>query len=184
MFNLLTKEEKRSLRKEYRLRLAVVVLWFSFITGVLGLVFLVPVYVVSLQKEEISLANYRAVEESLEIKNEEELSLSLQDAELKLNTLLDNKEEVSVHDFLSDILNIKGDDIKIYSLTMLKSKEKKKEEKHELMLSGVAANRAGLVEFANSLENHLLIREVELPISNFAKENDIEFMITIPLGKI
>ena len=54
-----------------------------------------------------------------------------------------------------------------------------KDSKSVLTLSGTADSRPGLLLFSNNLQTHPEFKKVDLPISNLAKNSNIDFNINI-----
>src|SRR3989344_4372953 len=66
MFNLVPKEEKATIRREYRVRLGVVVLWFSFVTVSVSSLLILHAYFLSSQKEKAALRQAETLTKSVE----------------------------------------------------------------------------------------------------------------------
>lgn len=53
----------------------------------------------------------------------------------------------------------------------------------QIKLRGLAKNREDLVKFKNSLENSEIFKKVEMPISNFTSQKNVNFEINLVTGK-
>lgn len=55
-------------------------------------------------------------------------------------------------------------------------------EKHEFLISGTSDSRSHLIEFKDNLEKNQMITGVTIPISNFEKEVNLDFNVTLYYG--
>lgn len=173
MFNLLPKTEKEAIRRQYRLRLAVIILWLSFGTFLIASVLLIPSYLLSSQKEKSARARFEALSKAVEQESAAELDKVLLDAKTRLALLSDKPPKVYLHELLVQVVSQKGNNISLSGFSFADSTEGKR----GIDISGVAKDRTALLSFVKSLERTGLFEKVEVPISNFAKNTDIGFTV-------
>lgn len=173
MFNLLPQEEKIKIMHEYTYRVIVIFLTFLFFSFVAAAVFLLPSYVSSsFKKADLEL------QVSTAETNSKQNGTDLLRAELKLaNQILKDLREVppSFYTDINDVITHKNSGIKIRDISLRKDEG----NPYRLIVSGIAQRRANLTSFAQNLEKLNRFSEVNLPVSNFAKESNIEFQITL-----
>lgn len=173
MFNLLPQTEKETIRREYRFRLVIVALGLTFVTLLIAGILLVPSVLLSSQKEEAAERRFEVLMKSVEKGKTEELDKTLLEAKALLGLLPHEAPLVLLHELLLNIVSAKTNRISLGNFSLADAGE----GKQRVDLSGVAKDRTALVAFVKSLEQSGLFEKVEVPISNFAKDTDIEFSI-------
>lgn len=173
MFNLLPEADKKNVLKEYSMRRAVVILLFLLVAGLIALVTALPSKLLSSSKFK-GVQKQIEVSKTIAILNEEaKLTSSLSLVNSKLTALKDAGGS-SIVDLIERIIVKKGQSIKIRGISYIRNVDKS-----TISLSGVTQNRESLLNFVKSLKTEPLWSEVNLPVSNFAKEKDAEFTIEI-----
>ena len=175
MFNLLPKQEKEAIRREYRTRLVIVILWFSFATLVIASVLLVPSILLSSQKEKVAEQRFETLSKSVEKDNTVNLDAVLRKAQSHLSLLSHEAPKVLLHELLVNIVSTKTDSVSLARFSFAKASEGKRYAD----INGIAKDRATLLSFVKALERSGLFEKVEVPISNFAEDTDIEFSIRV-----
>ncbi len=175
MFNLLPKREKDTIRTEYRTRLVVVVLCFSFATFLIAGISLLPSLLLSSQREKS--AQERVDDISKRVKEGEvaRLDEALLDAKKKLSLLRRESPRIYLYELLVKISSLKSGNVAIENVTVTEMVGGKR----EVHVGGEAANRTALVSFSRALEGTGLFEAVEIPVSNFAKDTAIPFSINV-----
>jgi hypothetical protein len=177
MINLIPNQEKKRRARELYYRLAVLsLLMFSFALLVASLAIL-PAYFFAVSKS-------RAAQERLEIQRTVPISLFNQEA-LKTLETLNRKivlvEEAAARNFpvservITPILAEKLSGIKLSRISYENSPAGGK----KISLGGTAASRESLLLFRQALEDSPSFESVDLPISNFIKDSNIEFSLSL-----
>ena len=175
MINLLPVEEKKKLHRDYALRLFSVTLGVVSVSAIIGIVTLLPSYFIS------DLEKRAAVEEIERIRSingedgQEDIMKVLKEAQLKLKILSPEYEKVSVRTVFDTAIGYKP---KTVTLTGLVYQEED-EGKIRITINGVADNREDLLVFSQDLKRDALFDDVELPVSNLAKDRDLSFTLTV-----
>lgn len=176
MLELLPKNQKKALKREYFLRVLAVVLLLSFAVGVLSLVSLSPSYFLSLEKENIVAKQFAEMEKTRNTTaGDKEFQSDIKNFNETLVLLKPSEKIVLVGGFIANIVNNKNHGIKIYDITA----NSYKKEKYQIIIKGNASNRDILKSFVENLKGGGLFESVDLPISNFMKIADIDFDITL-----
>lgn len=176
MFELLPKNQKKELKREYFLRILTVILFLFFVIGILSLVSISPSYFLSLEKEKI-VAKQFAEMEKLRNTNESDKESQSEIKKFKeLNSFLKPPEKiVLIGDLVANIVNDKSQGIKIHNISV----NSYKKEKYQVIIKGNASSRDILKLFVENLKEGGMFESVDLPISNFMKVTDIDFYITL-----
>lgn len=175
MFNLLSKDEIDALKKEYRLRLTIVALCFFLGVILVASIALIPTIFVSKQREAIALHNDAALKASIAARDKDNLAGVLKIAKEKLAALKSTPNTLRVSQLFDLIISDKSAHIKITGLTLKAGDSGGR----SLSVIGKASDRTSLLAFAHTLQNESLFSSVDLPVSNFAENRDIDFAIAI-----
>lgn len=179
MANLLPQESQKNIRREYRLRLAVVAAFLLLAVIVFAAVLLVPSLLLSSVKANESEARL-AVSRKGETQN---LEKEIEAVVLKTNTdatlLSENGNQAFlVSEFIGHLLQTKPDTIAITGIFYEKAKGGALDK---ASLRGIAANREALSAYVASLETDSYFAEVVLPVSHFVQEKDIDFAMSLKM---
>lgn len=178
MLNLLPKEQKNVLRKEYTNRLVVV--WLGAIIAVLviSLVLLAPSYF---------LTKVRANEATAELENAKQILAAklppsdvvsaVQSAVRSADALRPLTKPQSVFELIK-IFEIKPAGVTLSSISFDEATDL---GPAKMIVQGRAADREKLTMFSRSLESRVEFASVDVPVSNFVREKDIYFSMTITL---
>lgn len=176
MFNLLPPSDIQFLKTEHMLRRAAVILGFLFVSTVFALLFLMPSYVISyyrLNSLGKLIESFKGNAETKELKN---LNDTVTVANRKIASL-SAEEERKVTTVLFAVSRGRTPDIKVSSFLV----QKNGTGKTAVSIKGRATTREGLLAFANRFKSDPAFETVDLPISNFAKEADIDFSMNLTM---
>lgn len=183
MLNLLPLIDKKKVRMEYRLRLAVVLVF-----GLAFLVFansalLVPSYIRAFSKHSLATEQLASVVGRGDIQSardsaEKEATIKIREVNKKLSLFTSGEkkgeEKLVPSEAFRKIIGLKTSAIKIFGITYEVSLERER-----FVITGKSANRDSLRSFVDALKKDGLFTAVELPISSYVKSVDIEFSITV-----
>jgi len=175
MFDLLPYSEKKSIKVEYGLRRAIVALGFLLATIISGIIFLVPPLVISSFRLREVTATEASLASNASIKKQQEIKLAIQTANKKLDTLA-SASGASATGVLTGIAAMKSADMTITSFDLARSATG---TSSAVTVKGMAKDRETLLAFANKLKSDPAYASVDLPISNFAKDTNISFTLTV-----
>lgn len=176
--NLLPPERQRALSREYRLRLGVVmVVLLTTLTIVAGLL-LVPTYVFLTQNvaaKQVTLAN---VESILSSSDEKALRAHLAALSSDATTLIALGKTPSASAILRAALAVARPGITLSGFSYTPAAMK---TQGTLTISGSAVARDTLRSYQLALQSAPFITTADLPVSAYAKDADIPFVITATL---
>ena len=172
MFHLLPEKEKKALEAEYHYRLSLVLLIFILGTLVAGSVFLLPSYLLSERKlSDISFRNDQ-VKKEIQAKTDPEVSDFLTSLKSNLAALKPGETNPKFSILMKEITDKKPSGISINDIQW---------DNKTLVAGGIAGDRETLLGFSRDLQSVSDFSKVDLPISDFAKNKDIDFTLTITL---
>lgn len=180
MLNILPEQEKEKIITEYRLRLGVVAVSAVTILILASLVLLAPSYLLAVSKYN-NVSAELAIRETKQGSTSEQKNIDTQvrDVNKKINLFLSEPfgNRLSPPDMFLKIIGIKSSAIRItgffYDATG---------KQERIIVTGVAANRDGLAQFAETLKKDKTFANVELPVSSYVKSSNIDFSIVLSRG--
>ncbi len=176
VINVLPREEKVLLNKEYWKRLIVIFLILCSLVVAIFTILLVPSYFFSMSKQ--SIVENRLEELNSNDKNlpSQNLDTTINDINTKLNLLSSVKARYSISDdVLGTILSSKPDGITFSQLLL----NQMKDNSLALEIHGLARDRTALRNFKSIIDLNPKVASSNLPISNFLEKSDINFTISI-----
>lgn len=174
MFNLLPITEKNLLKREYHFRLAIVAFSMFLFTLLAAFLLMIPSYVLTASQESFIAKNQTLVGQEI---NDTDKAYSRELAKIKdeLAVLMPKSGSLKLSNFVADLIADRTKDIKISNLVLTPDAD----GKSTILISGVAGKRVSLLDFTKAVESERGVSSVNTPVSNFAKDVDIEFAITV-----
>jgi len=177
MINILPIQEKKKILTEYRLRLGVVAV-FAIMTLVLSsFVLLIPSYLLAVSKYKGLSENFLTMEAKQgRVGQGDEIGAQISNINKKINLFLKGgaRVESAPPQSILNILNMKGDRIKIHGFTYDATTGKGR-----MVVVGVSDDRDSLAQFIEVLKKEPTFTKVELPISSYVKSTNIDFSVVI-----
>lgn len=172
--NLLPADRTRSLRRVYFVRLAVVsVLLIAGVAVVHG-VLLLPSYLFVQHEVNERRTELALLSERLSGTEEKEVSARVEalgnDAEYLASLATSPKASAAVR----AVISLPREGVRLLGFSFMTNAEGA-----SMTVSGIAATRESLRRFEQTLAAQSYIETADLPISAYAKERDIPFMITL-----
>lgn len=178
MANLLPALYKKDVRREYKFRRIVVGIVLLAALMLIATAFLVPSYIVSSAKHAIVSQEIDALKGGLTQEQTNTLKKTVDDTNQKIKLLSRNIKKTSVYDTLLSVIDEKTSAVKIHGIVYSVDSQGER-----VSVSGVARDRQSLLAFTKALEANTEFEKVDLPISNFVKEENIDFSLSIILAK-
>ncbi|HEY4494767.1 MAG TPA: hypothetical protein VJC02_01545 [Candidatus Paceibacterota bacterium] len=180
-YTLLPENEMKSLRHEYRIRLIILALFFICSIVVVGILILIPSYVISDVQEKGALNRVKELKSSQEASGVAEIEKNLALVENITKRIIANDNNISYSSLIEDVISHKTKEVKINSFSV--SKATGTSTPVEIIVQGKASTRDSLVIFKNNIESDKQFSKVELPVSDLAKSKDIGFALRLTVKK-
>ncbi|MBA3733485.1 hypothetical protein H0W91_03890 [Patescibacteria group bacterium] len=177
MFNLLPDNFKKQLKTEYRFRLLTVAMSFILFIQLSFFIFLLPSWLISYYREKDANLEAEKMNQLLLNSNLNSIASSTIGLNIKLKTLNTVLDYPKVVPLVLTIISQKNSNIHINELSYSTPGGKNA----HITLGGISNTRESLVNFQKNLENTGDFSKVDLPISNLAKEKNINFSINLTL---
>ncbi len=179
MFNLLPKNLRDRIKKEYKLRLTIVSIISVIFIQVCFLVFVFPSWLSSYYKEKDFFLKNEEMSQFLSTLDIASTTSYIKLVNTKLTTIDKSLDYPKLIPIIDDVLSKKISGIKIDSIYFAVNNE----NTAVLNINGIGSTRESLVSFAEKLKETSYFKNVNLPISNLAKDKNIDFTISINIEK-
>lgn len=173
MLRLLLKEDRKNIKREYVYRFLTLLFLLLIVSSIAWITFLVPSYMLLSVEEDNFNMKVKEIEASELSKEREELEATIENLNLRLS-ILDTKD-YPYTEFLKTIDEQAGEEVSIELIDMSHNKE----NKLILSVKGEAKNRDSLLAYSKKLEEYGYFNKADFPFSDFAKDSEISFSITI-----
>ncbi len=175
MFNLLPQNIKNRIIKEYSLRRLIVIFAFVLCLQILFVIFIFPTWYVSSSNERSLALETQDLNNYLVKSDSGKIASTINDINTKIKLLNTTLEYPKVIPIINKLISYKNKDIHITEIVFnaVSSMES------SINIKGVATDRETLLSFFKSLQNDKTFSKADLPISNFAKDKNIDFSINI-----
>ena len=175
MFNLLPDILKARLKSEYRLRHLIVILGFVIFLQITFLIFLSPSWVITFYKEKDAVSMTNLANQSVSSTTSASLSAVIVGTNDKLKVLNNSLQYLKVTNLMNVIISNKTSSISVSEMSYTSTNA----SSTDIIIGGVSLSREALVSFVKKLKDSKLFSKVDLPVSNLAKDKNIQFSINI-----
>jgi hypothetical protein len=174
MLNLLPKDQKNKIVREYRTRFWAIVFALALAGEVISLILLVPPYLTV--QTRVNILSSQAVDSK--VKNlaleTSDLSDTIQQTNSYLNILNSSSTPTGATPAIQNISAVRGGSVKIGSFFY-----RANNGQQQIVISGNASSRQSLLDFAKRLKGQPGVISADLPVSDFAQAQNINFSINI-----
>lgn len=173
MINLIPPHAQKQVRREYWIR--VVSVW-GFLLGsalCISAIVYAPTYVLVRSQLQNFLQEYKeANDQNQAFKDSESVIIKANEVAKLLAT---SGDVVSFSEVIAEIEKTQKDGIIIKTFTL----SRKDDGLNPIVITGEARSRSVLTEFRDALEINPLFKSATIPLSELAKDKDIQFSLTI-----
>lgn len=175
MINLIPGNAKKSITLEYWLRVSTSWFFLWAATFLVAIFILVPAYVliniqVSVYENSAKIAQER-------ITSYEEVSNSLKNASEQAKLIVDGTKQTMMNEYIALFEQLQYPGIELSKVALARSDK----GVTPVILDGRAVDRESLAAFRDRLLAEPTVEAVDLPISNLAKDKDIQFTLTVTM---
>ena len=180
MINLIPNEEKKKMAKDFYFRLAVVFFVMFTVSFLIASIAILPAYFLSLVKINEATAKLETQKKEPVLKPDQATLATIKGLSSELNLVESAKKNLYIisQKVIDEIILKKMPDIKINQIVYKNDPFNGK----TINIRGTAQSRERLLLFRRALEDDVVFKKVDLPISNFIKGSNIQFYLNlIPL---
>ncbi len=185
MINLLPVSEKQNIAKIYHLRVAAVCMALAAGVLVVSLVAMVPSYLSAKTKYDSADGLSKIAKDQATSASQADMEKVVTSANEKISALQGVSDSDSVRELTTKILAAKGPQVRLTGLSFdlgASVGAKGAQSAKKISVQGVSQGREDLIAFVDALNTEKQFTSVDLPISNFVKEKNIDFAINITLA--
>lgn len=180
-YTLLPKHDIDILKNEYRIRVFTLLMFFISCSIVAGIVALIPAYLYSYNQEKDSLKKLNQVQQNKESNGINEVIKNLEVAEKLLVKLKEDSPAIEISQTLDRVLTHGSGLVSISAFQL--NATKSASSSAEIVIQGKTKNRETLLTFKKNLEQDVIFYDVEMPISDLAKNKESTYAIKLKLKK-
>lgn len=181
-YTLLPEKEIRSLKREYRTRVFVILFLFISCGVMIGIVALFPAFILSYSQGKNSVEKIKTIKKNREARGIDTISNELSDNYQMMNKLKINDDITKSSEAIFEISKLRSNQVSLTSFQITKSSNTATSSLN-ITIQGKASTRESLIEFKKNLESNKRIEKIELPISDLAKSKNILFAVRLTLNQ-
>ena len=178
MFNVLPDNVKKEIKREYKIRLIATSLTFIICLQLLFLIFLLPSWFLAVSKERDAMAQADSLSASVGSVSTAPAASVVADTNERLRLLSTVMVYPQMMPLVNTILTDRTSAIHLTSF-LYKSSDP---TSATLQVGGISATREALVAFVKSLQSSGSFKTVDLPVSDLAKDKDIQFTLDLNIS--
>ncbi len=178
-YTLLPSQELKLLKKEYRIRVTIYMMFFLSFVILLGICALLPAYIYSYSQERALLARLGEIQKSRASRGADEIKKELSDSTEMINRLKNHKSPIVYSNIITQMINHKTTGVGIKSISVAVENPQATTTSVVIVIQGVSISRESLIQYRDKLEADPLVKKVELPISDLAKSKNISYSLRI-----
>ncbi len=175
MFNVLPDILKEEIKIEYRSRRLIVILLFVLLVQISFLVLLFPSWLISRYKEQEMLGQSNSQKSSITSKNADSIMQTISDTNSGIGAINTTFKYEKVAPLWNEIIAARSKSVSLLQLTYVSTGP----SSATLSVRGISATREALVSFVKKLGDSKTFLNVDSPISNLAKDKDIDFTVNL-----
>lgn len=179
--NLLPSTEKQGLKKGLKLRFWITALFILSSVFIAGFILLMPAYLLTPKNFlELQTADFLKKQDPALV---EEINNLPKEIDLKSKFLQSNVNGTSTVEMFSKIISYLPNEVSITSISFSKNQTYKEKNGTLIVVSGISKSRDSLVAFSNLLEKSGMFSDVNMPVSNLAKDKGNSFSLSLFIEK-
>ena len=171
---LLPATERRALRREYRVRVLIVLCFMASLAGLIGIGSLFPTFMRASLEEQSTLSVIASLKKVKDDSGMTKIEGELADDEALLAALEKHIGTALLSSVVEDAISARGS-LQLTSFSLNRAST----STVVVVLQGTAQTRDALLAFKSRLESRVPGTKVELPISELAKSSDIPFSLRV-----
>jgi hypothetical protein len=176
MLHLLTDEYKKKVSREYAHRVLIVVSVIISFLSVIGIILIAPSYLKINSIYTKITSDRDSYSEKIKLRQDDSSVDGVRNVMNSISILKTYNTQYSVRSILLDLVSRKKKGISISHIAFSNTKDSP-----TLRVAGKADSRASLVSFSEELKKDTNFTGVTIPLSSFAREKDIDFILKLTI---
>jgi hypothetical protein len=179
MFNVLPQILKEEVTQEYVLRRWIVIVFCTIVVHVVFLVCMVPLVISSTYKKNDIATAIATMKTSGASKDADTVAKTISQTNIRLAIIENKFVHKPLFSIIDDVLVHKPTTVSIQGIMVSSIGT----STATIVVEGVSESRNGLVSFVKDLQQSGVFSTVDLPVSNLAKDKNIDFSLTLNMIK-
>lgn len=175
MLNLLPEDQKKKVVAEYTKRIWATISLGAISVVIISATFLIPVYLMSHGTYADSLKVKRELEKQISISQKDTSAEGVKDIAATVSILKKYTPVDMPSRLIESVIKAKPGGISLARISYTPSQD----SPDTIDITGKANTRASLVSFSKNLQADTDFSSIYIPISNFAREKDIDFSVKL-----
>lgn len=177
MLNLLPENKKKLVKKEYRSRFLIVLSAFGTLTMILGLVLLLPSFLLTKIRYHQAFIENTALEDQINVEKSKETNFT--DKQRQMLNVLQGAPGTTTKptELINAVLGVRGSSILLTDFSYQND-----ESQTIFLIHGKSLTRQDLIIFKQKLEEDKKWKEVDLPIADLGPASNNEFTISLKIN--
>lgn len=180
-YTLLPENEIKALKREYHIRVFIVLIFYISFVVLIGIVFLLPSYMLSSIHEKDSLSKLESIQKDKKARGIDITLNNLRQSNDILSKLIAEDNQVNFSDSIKKFVEYRPPQIKFNSLQL--SNVPGDKSLVEIIVQGKSTTRESLLDFKKSLSTNTEILNVEFPLPDLTKSKDVSFAVKFKMRK-
>jgi hypothetical protein len=174
IYTFLPRSEQKDIKRDYRIRVAIVLLFFLSLAAVVGVGSLFPAYIHASLEENLRLRDAAALKKTSAAAGLAVAERTLSDSTTLMSLLSRSVSSGQFSAAIADIAYARGG-VKVTSFSVVMEAS----STLSIIIGGFAPTRVSLLSFKNRLDALAPGISVDLPVSELARDANIQFSIKI-----
>jgi hypothetical protein len=171
---LLPLQERQSLRKEYRIRAVIVLLFMLSISGFIGIIALFPSFIRAYSEEDAAISKIVSLETGKNSAENKALEDSVALSEKLLASLENGMSGFKASAVINGIIGMRGP-LRLTSIAITRTST----TTVSAIVQGIAPTRNSLLSFKTRFEAAAPGNKADLPVSQLGKSSDLQFSLQL-----
>ena len=169
--------DRKKLRHEYRIRVAIVLCFMLSVAGIIGSASLFPTFIRVQREDKDARVAADILKKNKDANGVTDIEKQLAEGNILLGVLASSLHRPMLSAAIADLVGTRQQ-ITITSVAMSRS-QSTTTRSADVILQGKAPTRESLLSFKDRIEKGIPGSKVDLPISELSKSRDIQFSITV-----
>ncbi|MDB5259726.1 MAG: seg [Candidatus Taylorbacteria bacterium] len=175
MYSLLPERYIKNLRREYRLRLAATCLFFLTAAFAIGMVSLLPSYILSRGQESQAVTELDSLKKASAASGVDKAGQDVIALQSMISSLGNHQDAKPLSGVVEKIISHRPQSVILGTFDVSRDAS----STATVLISGIALARESLISFKKELGNDPSFIKVEFPVSDLAKGHDIHFNMKV-----
>ena len=174
MYKLLPEKRLNDIEREYKFRRSILMIISLCVVFAIGIAILVPLYIFSMTKERSAVNRLEVTKKLPLLENGQNIDEWLKSTKEKQRILAPALKKDEPYEYFNRIISLKPEGISLKNLSW-----KRDPKGTVISVNGIASTRNTLLMFEQALNNSGQFSKAALPVSNLARDKNIDFSLTI-----